>query len=229
MRNGHLRWRFSKRNIEKLQNLQRDCLLQISGAIIRTPREMLEKELDIDTVETFLVRMMLSQRAKSLCDSGRASFAQDPPSFSHLVGPKAHPYDLLNMNAWGLLKRTKDYLKKYHGDEVAAQKWLQRKTRNKAINACAKREATMQNAREWDDYRRRRAQRHEDLPLVVEDDWGPQSLRSYRGLTRAQSTILLQCRTEVIGLDSMLFDRRVSCSPVIDVCLLGRALPNVCF
>lgn len=217
------RWGLTLENLKKLQNLQRDCLVQISGAIVKTPRQMLEKELNIDTVRAFMVRMVLSQRARFLCGSGEALFTK---TYLPVATEEDNPYDDLDLHAAGLIKRTKAYLTKTRGEEVAAQAWLHPRTRNKAINACAKREAAEQNAEEWDDYRRRRAQRHEDLPFVVREDWDPQSLRSYRGLTRAQSTMLLQCRTEVIGLGSMLFDRRVSYSPALGPCLECRMLSD---
>ncbi|KAF5252340.1 hypothetical protein FANTH_2640 [Fusarium anthophilum] len=36
------------------------------------------------------------------------------------------------------------------------------------------------------------------LPVALREQWGKQSLRYYKGLTRAQSTMLFQCRTEFI-------------------------------
>ncbi|KAM0418781.1 hypothetical protein ACHAPT_012291 [Fusarium lateritium] len=46
---GRLNWGLSVRNIRRLEYLQGHCLMQISGGISRTPRQMLEKELNIDT------------------------------------------------------------------------------------------------------------------------------------------------------------------------------------
>ncbi|KAJ4249111.1 hypothetical protein NW762_012445 [Fusarium torreyae] len=40
--------------------------------------------------------------------------------------------------------------------------------------------------------------------MALEEPWGPESFRLYDGMTRGQSTMLLQCRTEFIGLNYFL-------------------------
>lgn len=45
-------------------------------------------------------------------------------------------------------------------------------------------------------------------PAALVKDWVPASLKYYKGLSRAQSTMLLQCRTECIGLNDYLFRER---------------------
>ncbi|KAF4341188.1 zinc knuckle [Fusarium beomiforme] len=74
----------------------------------------------------------------------------------------------------------------------------------KKITKIAKQDAAALSRLYWDNYRRGRAQDHAYPSAATKDGWGPHNLKRYLGLSRAQSTMLIQCRTEVIGLNSYL-------------------------
>jgi hypothetical protein len=46
-------------------------------------------------------------------------------------------------------------------------------------------------------------------PALTEEEWGRRTLRYYAKMTRAQSAMLLQCRTEFIGLKSHLTNIKI--------------------
>ncbi|CCF34437.1 hypothetical protein CH063_06429, partial [Colletotrichum higginsianum] len=58
-------------------------------------------------------------------------------------------------------------------------------------------------------------------PPALQEGWGRQSLEYYKGLPRAQSTMLLHCRTGVIGLKSYLYSLNTAktkvCSPSLHI------------
>ena len=78
---------------------------------------------------------------------------------------------------------------------------------NRAIDICAQKHAEETMDDQWRQYQRRPTTYGSlstgRLP-VLEEAWGPQSLEYYRGLSRAQRTMLLHCRTGRIGLRAYL-------------------------
>ncbi|KAM5359789.1 hypothetical protein ACJZ2D_014222 [Fusarium nematophilum] len=205
----------------RASTLQYTCLLQISGAMKGTPQRVLEKELNIDSIGVFLARMSTAQRARVLADSERiplgVSFVDSAPKLPRGKKAKVNPYDLLDMEARKLCDRVRSecIARAEKGGEM---RWHIAWKRNKAINEKARHEAIAESARVWANHCRRSAQRVEArgaFPcLAMKELWGPQSLQYYKGLTRAQSTMLLQCRTEVIGLNLHLSRKKVCLSPV---------------
>ncbi|SPJ72671.1 uncharacterized protein FTOL_02400 [Fusarium torulosum] len=67
------------------------------------------------------------------------------------------------------------------------------------INEIAKAQEETQPEQLWDKYRRERAQVHPHPTTAIEGTWGMHNKEFYGHLSRAQSTLLLQLRTEVIG------------------------------
>ena len=56
----------SGKQIKMLESLQHQCLLQVSGAMSGTPSMVLLKELNIQTMEVFLRRLAVAQRARAI-------------------------------------------------------------------------------------------------------------------------------------------------------------------
>ncbi|OBR04425.1 reverse transcriptase [Colletotrichum higginsianum IMI 349063] len=59
----------------------------------------------------------------------------------------------------------------------------------------------------WDTRIRKTTLGVQRRPVATMGDWGPRNLKRYRGLNRAQSTILIQMRTGFIGLNSFLYPK----------------------
>lgn len=47
------------------------------------------------------------------------------------------------------------------------------------------------------------------LPACLNEGWGKESFNYYRDMLQPQSTIMLQCRAEAIGLNYCLFNKSV--------------------
>ncbi|KAF4978155.1 hypothetical protein FZEAL_5400 [Fusarium zealandicum] len=223
-----LNWPLGSWNLKRLDALQYKCLRQISGALGKASARVLEKELHIESIRVFLYRLMLNQRAKPLTVSRRSPYVDAVYQTPKKVAPKTHPYEVLDQKARDLCVKARDHLaRNSDGDaNVLAAKWLDPKKRQNAVNTCAKQDAAKMSAEMWDDYRRKRAIRHREShrPQALTEAWGPESFRYYAGLSRAQSTMLLQCRTEFIGLNHFLHQRDLASSAA---CSCGHSKQTV--
>ncbi|KAF5024611.1 hypothetical protein F66182_3374 [Fusarium sp. NRRL 66182] len=206
--NRRLDWSLKHSQIQRLEKLQYKCLKQISGALGKTSQRVLEKELEIESIRVFLYRTMISSRAKFLNIKDDHDYIQDVFVPTRILGMRPTAYQRLDLDARHLcVDVVRHVLAQKKGNvEKLLKVWKNPARRKTVINQHAKQLAQKQSAEIWDDYRRKRAakycQRHH--PLALEESWGPQSLRLYRGMTRGQSTMLLQCRTEFIGLSGFL-------------------------
>ncbi|KAF4445653.1 Zinc knuckle [Fusarium albosuccineum] len=240
-RDKRLCWGISRRRIAILESLQYRCLLRISGAMSGTPRKMLEKELNIDSIAVTLNRVEMAQRAISYLSlsflaadrdvsshakehSAQRAKALNTPEHKVLLRERMkisrggedvlpHPYDVLNRAAQDLRERAYDLVKLENGfrnkDEADTDRdWANPSIQVRAINDIARGDAGRESEKLWDDYRRRYAQKHDILMPAVYEFWGSHSFAYYMGLSRAQSTILLQCRTGIIGLNDHLFSKK---------------------
>jgi hypothetical protein len=93
-------------------------------------------------------------------------------------------------------------------DQSPAQESVAAGTRlDNFIRKLSKDVATALMETQWEAYRekRRLEQRPGHMVPAPAEAWGEKSLRYYHGLSRAQSTMLLQCRTGFIGLRSRLY------------------------
>ncbi|EKJ68661.1 hypothetical protein FPSE_11165, partial [Fusarium pseudograminearum CS3096] len=84
--------------------------------------------------------------------------------------------------------------------------WLSRNRRKAVIKRLAHKDANKSCVEQWDQYKRERAGRHpgHHRPQAINEPWGPKALKYYDGMTRAQSTMFFQLRTEYIGLNHHL-------------------------
>ncbi|KAH7020482.1 hypothetical protein EDB80DRAFT_821479 [Ilyonectria destructans] len=216
VKNTTLRWRLSKKNMKLLDDLQSACLKKMSGALGRCSPRVLEKELNIENIHVFLSRAAMSDRAKTMGVTSSYPYVNGAHVERKQYAPQTSPYQVLNGETKELCVRARRLLeenckKQSSGDEnVWLSKWLDPQTRKKAIGTCAKQEGIERSARLWDKYRkdRERVRRRLHRPAVLAEDWGAESFQYYKGLTRAQSTMLLHCRTEFIGLNGYLFNAK---------------------
>ncbi|KAF4977138.1 hypothetical protein FDECE_18391 [Fusarium decemcellulare] len=204
-------WSLSKQQIHQLERLQHRCLRWVAaaGAFGNTCGKVLEKELHIESLEVLLDRLAMTQRATVL----------ESPEHMLLVfirgrprpgrDARTHPYHELDAFASVLRAAALMHLVSVNGEEDSRKRWANPIGRDAVIRAYAKQEATVRSAERWDQYRDERVQKGKrQIPAVVEN-WGKKSLGYYSTLTRAECTMLLQCRTEFIGFNSHLF--RTAC------------------
>ena len=140
----------------------------------------------------------------------RAPYVQDTFRGPKLKDHRNLATELLDQEARGLAQRAAARLlnDKKRNEQTFLTAWRQPGKRKAAIKAQARKEAEEMSSRAWNEYRLKRAVAHptQHRPIALEEDWGPQSLAHYTDLTRAESTLLLELRTERIGLNGPLHD-----------------------
>lgn len=192
--------------IEQLESLQYQCLVQISGAMKRTSRQVIEKELHVESIRVFLYRLGASQRARELSDPDHEMILQitKPPRWEGL--PTAvHPYELLEIHSQDLKAETLRKLNELKKESEVLDIWSNPTRQKKAINSHVVHKSQEWSAKLWVTYQRKRAQEKKHRTEAADGAWGPTTLGYYKPLTRAQSTMLLHCRTGVIVLNYYLF------------------------
>lgn len=219
IRGQDVRWKFSKSLMLQLESKQYGCLVQVAGAFKGIPREYLLKELYVEPLEIFLERCALTHVARNLAASPktRSKILEDsasPQKSSHRT-LQSHPYHVLERQSQQLRGRAKERLARRDAalrprKNVPLKASQDPKDIAKAINACAREDAEIRAERFWRKWRtERQAHTSKDQPALW-DIWGKETLRYYENLPRAQSSMLLQCRTGVGGLGTHLFRVKVS-------------------
>ena len=203
--------------VRELKSTEYRCVIKIAGAFKRTAGQYLLKELNIEPPEDHLERCSSAFRARALGSTPVKDPSQaddirlDRPAAARRKGTQPdHPYYVLEGNALHLYNTAQTRFfeqQRERGikESISRKAWQDSKVRAKNINACAQVFAEQQASAKWDTWRFNR--RH-DQP-VLWDEWGKHNLILYRGLTRAQSTILFQCRTGVGGFGTHLFKCKV--------------------
>lgn len=176
----------------------------ISGALIRAPATLLRKELYMLRIEFLLLRSSMVHSAKciptensSRLDAQRRDIASWEKPVSELES--SHPYYALDARAISYLicvgYPTLAQVQSPNGIRYLAKKL--KKDLNGHLHKLM--------SDEWTRYKNRSRQETDfESPVALVEDWGPHSREYYRGLPRAQSSILLQCRTGVIQLNARL-------------------------
>ncbi|UZP43222.1 hypothetical protein NXS19_011038 [Fusarium pseudograminearum] len=222
-----LKWALRKKLRTRLKQLQKKCIKAISGAFGNFSLQMVENELHFEDVLIFLYRRMISERATSLKISPFTHYAVETvgeqPKFEART---LTPYEILDKEAAVLCTRAGKLIKSrdesksksksngkdkdpYDGKKV----WQNPRRRKAVIKRLAQQDADERSIASWEEFCRKRAKRPH-RPMALEGTWHRNSLKIYRGLNRAQSTMLLQCRTEYIGLNSYLHSIQATRSPV---------------
>ncbi|KAF7678753.1 hypothetical protein GT037_004134 [Alternaria burnsii] len=200
--------------LQRLENLQYSCLMQISGAFHRTAAKILEKELFIEPLVVTLARLSIAHRVRSYYDddSVHSRLAREERHSKEEV--KTHPYQILDREACSVERASLAFLRQRKTAEQADKDWTNRNKRRKAINVYLEQWAFFQSAYIWNEYRNSRLLRGGKVCPALDSDfyaeWDERSLECYQGLTRAQSTMLLHIRTSFIGLNAHLHS--IKCS-----------------
>lgn len=206
-------------DIKRLESLHYDCLRDVAGGISGTSREVLFKELHIHRMSIFLEKVALAQRARelgtpqqeaSVTIRNRAWKSKERPHDQLVKLQKRHPYHELDEAARELLKtalKSPELPKNAHRSRPSSGKLHIRQCIKWLANSRA--EAASRAA--WEDHRMAfisgRAGR---VPAAYSDPagWGSHNLDRYANLPRLQSSMLFQCRTEVVGVNLFLYKTR---------------------
>lgn len=194
--------------INQLESAQYYCLTAIAGAMSGTSRQVLEKELHINSLEVTLRRIATTQRARALDTPEHAMLCAIRSHNKQKSRYNDHPYHVLDVEARALLNDTISYVECKEGDLDYYE--LPPRARAKCLKEIAVGNAKAWSEELWDKYRRERAQVHPHPTTAVDGTWGSDNKEPYVNLSRAQSTLLLQLRTEVVGLNAYLHPKTVS-------------------
>ncbi|KAF4985787.1 hypothetical protein FGRMN_11101 [Fusarium graminum] len=217
-----------REQVKRLESLQNLCLRQISGAFGNTPAEVLGRELHLENIWTVLHTQATVQRAKSLVSVDqrwrriRIIYRYPKTKPMGVIYVKArrvgarNPYIDLDIEAACVVVQALNALVAQHRDKPGEweRMWTNPKKRGKVISNWMKHWATEDCRVRWESYVTRRTidrvlassdSTCRKLPVTLTEVWGTKSLGYYSGMNRAQSTMLLHCRTGDIGLNSHLY------------------------
>ncbi|KAF5586594.1 uncharacterized protein FSUBG_12104 [Fusarium subglutinans] len=201
-------WSLKPKQIGRLEKLEYKCLLLISGGIRGTCGDQILKDLNIEGIREFLCRMSMTSRARDLQVRNKDVWFEKPFKTPKDKNYNVTGYQILDEEAYRLAGRSAKYFRKRHKgtDEEALKAWKVPAKRNAAVKSQAKWEAEAKCASAWITYRRKRTAkvRTTHRPAAIEEKRGRISLSYYKGLTRPQSTLAIQLRTERIGLNGYL-------------------------
>ncbi|KAF4949131.1 hypothetical protein FGADI_9135 [Fusarium gaditjirri] len=145
--------------IARLQKLQYKCILLLSGAIHGAPRLALQKECHIDSIESFLYRMSMSCRAKSLKARPHDFWFNKQPE--HHEDRRFHgnfdkyednAFEVLDRKARGLVEEAGKRFQitwKCLSETIVLEAWRNPVNRNKAIRQQAIRQADEASTAIW--------------------------------------------------------------------------------
>ncbi|KAF5714860.1 hypothetical protein FMUND_7241 [Fusarium mundagurra] len=223
-----LHFGLNKKVIGRLQSLQSECLRFVSGAYGCVAGTLLEKELFIENMWSILHSQATLQRAMSFTSHDsrwRSLCCGDGSSKARIKNPIIP----LEEEAGEMLKGAVEYQMLLAQDsddpshvQAMADRFADRKGRGKIVGSHIKWLATQDCQHLWQEYVKGRkatqlaAGKHPSrlrLPVALDESWGRESRGYYKGMTRAQSTMLFQCRTEFIGLKYHLFRIKLGDAP----------------
>ncbi|KAF5502101.1 putative RNA-directed DNA polymerase from transposon X-element [Colletotrichum aenigma] len=196
---GRCRLSISAKLVNGLESEHSYFLKQLSGAYAMTTGFILLKELAVPTIAVFLTRLVRTYWAQVL--ETRYGGKLLKPSVAY---PDQHPYVLAATDACSkVLQPAKDRLGlKKPVDEGARYRKLRR-----VIKSIADDLVTDQMQTDWVvfvDVRSCENRYFNKLPPALGGTWGRHNFKIYEDLLKAQSTILLHCRTGVNGLNACL-------------------------
>lgn len=181
---------------------------------------MLESELFIESIEVVLGRHTMVDSVKSRCNYRyktaieriRQSFGLPYCRNGRWEEKSKNPYRTIDDlgDSFRTTIRNNHLRNKFEKElEKAESLWSNPKSRATIIRSYFKFMSTKVSRDLWDDYRHERVQRTRVRTIATEKNWGPEHLRYHDSLSRAQSTMLIQCRTGGIGLNRHLYSIKV--------------------
>ncbi|QGI68596.1 hypothetical protein CEK27_012567 [Fusarium fujikuroi] len=208
-------YQINNKQMNRLEDAYTFCLRKISGAFDRTAPQILEKEMFIENIWTVLHSQATLHRAK-LLSALPPSWVSDK-NYDFLKSGVRNPYDDLKLDAWACIMNLHESInlnEKPEFREAGLRAPDDPKARNSRLRSFIKVGAARSCSVRWEKYvlQRRvekamtsRGDNSAQLPAVLLEPWSKRSLGYYeKNMTRAQTTILLHCRTEFIGLKAHL-------------------------
>ncbi|KAF4907992.1 putative RNA-directed DNA polymerase from transposon X-element [Colletotrichum viniferum] len=195
-------FRITKKLIARLDRLQRECLVEISGAYSQTPVMVLQKELNIQPIEVALHRIATAHRVRNTNTLEGERMLKVARCPFHRMRSFAcfdiHPYWVAYQQA-GLVR-----------DEIVQHYGLERSVRlgrnvSGWSNQYLRQKGVLRSAYLWAEFAERHALKaprtcgYEAVTYMGE--WCTNIMSIHLGKTRAQSTKLLHLRTGHNGLN----------------------------
>ncbi|KAF5683586.1 hypothetical protein FDENT_7198 [Fusarium denticulatum] len=175
-----------------LVSIQNQCLRMVTGTLSRTTGRTVNKEAYVEDILVYLERVATLQRARALDTPDHERLRRIRRQGRTPAQFELHPYHGLDYPARSLLER-------------ANESCRDRKASNMSLNI----------SRHLEDCYYENP-RYRSAAEMDKAGWGPHNLKRYRGLSRAQSTMLIQCRTEFIALKPYLCNIKASDTPICD-------------
>ncbi|KAF4901311.1 RNA-directed DNA polymerase from mobile element jockey, partial [Colletotrichum viniferum] len=205
-------YNFRQPYIHRLDNLQNECLVTVAGAYKKAPTVPLHKELHVDPIAVYLQRVAMSHRARNIfTDDYDLINTTSFPFKREMTFLKSHPYKIDYDHARELVQEAEQQLRESKpGLADATLVDMDPRKRSQVVNRYIRAQAALLSEHLWKAYRDRpRPSRTvayglRGRPVAAEGKWGAFNLKRYKGLSRAQSSILIQCRTGYIGLKAFL-------------------------
>ncbi|VTT82833.1 unnamed protein product [Fusarium fujikuroi] len=191
-----------------LGSIQNQCLRIVTGALARTKGRAVNKEAYVEDILVYLDRVATVQRARALDTPDHERLrrirrqGRTPAEFD------LHPYHALDHAARYLLERANESCRDRSPNNV-----------RKAMVKIAKQDSHEMSCKIWSRHveeRNNELSRFRSAADMDKAGWGPHNLKRYRGLSRAQSTMLIQCRTGYIALNKYLHWINAYESPLCD-------------
>lgn len=236
-----LKYGLQKGMLSALTKLQYNCLLQVAGARPTTSSRFLERELHVEDIGVWLSGRAAAARGMIVRKQSQYhSLWSELQRDSSLDPKRSNPYPKLERCCETLFvdklmvelsKKLGTAVDELKVKELTAKELTQTRRRLKKL-VCKKNEDEM--ALIWKQFQEQKqaeglAKAQDGRPSMVEGapmvdrpplmvgyrgDWGKEYLMRHKGLTRAQSTILVHLRSGKIGLNQHLASLNVCCLPL---------------
>ncbi|KAF5646048.1 hypothetical protein F25303_5512 [Fusarium sp. NRRL 25303] len=193
---GKVKYQITQELGRYLSRIQNQCLRIVTGALVRTKGRAVNKEVYVEDILVYLDRVATVQRARALDTPDHQRLRRIRRQGRKPAEFDLHPYHALNHAARYLLERANESCRDRSPNNV-----------RKAMVKIAKQDSHEMSCKIWNRHvqeRNNELSRFRSAADMDKAGWGPHNLKRYRGLSRAQSTMLIQCQTSYIALNKYL-------------------------
>ena len=198
-------WAIRDSLIAKLEKLEMQCLRRVAGVQKNVGPILIRHELGVEQISQVLLRLSTNHRAMNLdSDLGKSILAK---AYS-IEDWDLHPYRFSYVMAKGVLQEAEarslasDVRKKKEPDKALA--WDKR-AKSKAIRAITVLGTEELSKCAWTAYQAQKGCQPQAVPYALQYSWTPKMYEIYRGLSRAQGTMLMRSRVGALALRATLY------------------------